>query len=282
MSGPQQPYPPNPPQQQYAQQQYGQQQQQGFEQQQMKTRPQLTPEEQAVLTECNSESFWYRSLPLGGVLAATAAALVKNGVINGNPRFGAAPKIALGTVFGYFLGKFSYADTCADKFLVKAPRSKISEMVRARRGLPPLEDDVSDQASSSSGLGVPLQPSQPSQEYGYQPEVPVVAPSSGVTNYDELRKRNREVPPQRPPSIAPPPPAQGYGYQAEAPVVTPSTSASGYDELRRRNRENQPAPNYPPQSGPFYPPPPQQTNPSLYIPPTQPKSKNAYGDEGFE
>merc|ERR1711874_56290 len=46
------------------------------------------------------------------------------------------PKVILGVIVGYFVGKFSYADACADKFLVQAPDSDIAEAVRQRRGLP--------------------------------------------------------------------------------------------------------------------------------------------------
>ena len=42
-----------------------------------------------------------------------------------------------GVVVGYFLGKFTYAETCADKFLTEAPDSNLAAAIRARRGLPP-------------------------------------------------------------------------------------------------------------------------------------------------
>jgi hypothetical protein len=44
------------------------------------------------------------------------------------------------SILGYFVGKFSYADTCADKFLVEAPHSNIAQAIRKRRGIAPLEN----------------------------------------------------------------------------------------------------------------------------------------------
>ncbi len=44
------------------------------------------------------------------------------------------------SILGYFVGKFSYADTCADKFLVEAPNSNIAQAIRRRRGIAPLEN----------------------------------------------------------------------------------------------------------------------------------------------
>jgi hypothetical protein len=44
------------------------------------------------------------------------------------------------SILGYFVGKFSYADTCADKFLVEAPNSNIAQAIRKRRGIAPLEN----------------------------------------------------------------------------------------------------------------------------------------------
>merc|ERR1719510_2585306 len=78
----------------------------------------------------------YRSLPLSGLLAAGTHFAVQQGIMRPNPNYGARPKVILGVIVGYFVGKFSYADACADKFLVQAPDSDIAEAVRQRRGLP--------------------------------------------------------------------------------------------------------------------------------------------------
>ena len=66
----------------------------------------------------------YRSLPLSGLLAAGAHLGVQRGLLRPSPSYGARPKVVLGVLVGYFAGKFSYADACADKFLVQVNRGE--------------------------------------------------------------------------------------------------------------------------------------------------------------
>ena len=94
------------------------------------TMQRLSPEEQRVMAACQSESFWYRSVPMSGFLAMLAGVGVQNGYLSPSPKYGNRPKVILGSIIGYFLGKFSYANTCADKFLVEAPDSHIADMIR--------------------------------------------------------------------------------------------------------------------------------------------------------
>lgn len=54
------------------------------------------------------------------------------GYIRGNIRYGAAPKVTMAVIIGYFLGKFSYQQKCAEK-LMQLPNSQIGEMLRQRR-----------------------------------------------------------------------------------------------------------------------------------------------------
>jgi len=56
-------------------------------------------------------------------LAAGTHFAVQQGIMRPNPNYGARPKVILGVIVGYFLGKFSYADACADKFLVQVDTS---------------------------------------------------------------------------------------------------------------------------------------------------------------
>ncbi|KAI7800268.1 OCIA domain-containing protein 1 [Triplophysa rosa] len=51
-------------------------------------------EERRVFRECNSESFWYRSLPFSAVAMAVAQVLVSRGVLTPSSRFGSLPKVA--------------------------------------------------------------------------------------------------------------------------------------------------------------------------------------------
>lgn len=218
----------------------------------------LTPEEQKVIQSCQSESFWYRSIPLSALLASGAHFGVIRGYLKPHPSWGARPKVILGSIVGYFLGKFSYVDVCADKFLAEAPDSNIAETIRARRGLASrrAEQPVQEQEGS------PYQPvQQPSPIYQNQ-----ASPTYGQQGLYQEQQQQEQV---------------GAG--------------GGYDDLRKRNREAQAAAGGAPQSGAGGAP---YTPLSMPIPPApaapdypvsrarviQPQGQgtNKYGDEGFE
>ena len=52
----------------------------------METMKRLSPEEERVMQSCQSESFWYRSVPMSGFLAMLAGLGVQNGYLASNPR----------------------------------------------------------------------------------------------------------------------------------------------------------------------------------------------------
>jgi hypothetical protein len=52
----------------------------------------LPSEENRVLRECNRESFWYRSLPLGAILASLTHVAILRGILKPSLRFGSGPK----------------------------------------------------------------------------------------------------------------------------------------------------------------------------------------------
>lgn len=54
------------------------------------------------------------------------------GHLNRNPRYGATPKVIVAVIVGYFMGKFSYQQKCAEK-LMQLPNSPVGEMLRQRR-----------------------------------------------------------------------------------------------------------------------------------------------------
>ena len=211
----------------------------------------LSMEEQRVIRSCQSESFWYRSLPLGALFASASHFGVMRGYLKPHPNWGARPKVILGSIVGYFVGKFSYVDVCADKFLAEAPDSNIAESIRARRGLPLRRqpDDQSQHVQEAPAMFPPVQQQSPiyqnqaSPTYGQQGQYQEQA-SVGVGSYEELRKRNREA--------------------AQNPVGAPSGGAGvPYNPL---------AP----------PPPPVPDYPASKLRVTQPQTTNKYGDEGFE
>jgi len=238
---------------------------------------QLGDAEMNVLRECQSESFWYRSLPLSGLLAAGAHFACKQGILRPNPNYGARPKVILGVIVGYFVGKFSYADACADKFLVQAPDSDIAEAVRQRRGLPlkhperaaerqkqrELEEQQWQQPQQQLGNnGAPARNMREAQlrqqqqwaqqhvqeQQQLQQQGDAETQLGGGESYDELRKRNRMTP----------------GYQVAPPPPAPQQDESSlFQQL-----------NIPP------PPPPVASHPPSSS--SQGSSTNKYGDEGFE
>jgi len=223
----------------------------------------LSPEERAVMAECTNESFFYRSLPLSIILMGATKAAVHREILKPNIKYGATPKMALASLIGYFIGKFSYASICADKFLNKAPRSKIAEVIRKNKGLPPLEPEENNSAGFDNSLGVPLMG-------GSQGQVePSEQPLQGIqsSSYEDMRRRNREAARMN----APPPPPETI-----------------YDEMRRRNRE----PNQGVGPDGYRVPPPlpenHQSAPPRPYPPYSPKAPQTgaggskYGDEGFE
>jgi len=55
------------------------------------------------------------------------------GYLKGSARFGPAPKMFAAATLGYFVGKFSYQQTCMEKIMA-LPNSPLAEMIKARRG----------------------------------------------------------------------------------------------------------------------------------------------------
>ena len=126
-------------------------------------------------------------------------ALIVNNLIKILTRWGNRRKVILGSIIGYFLGKFSYANTCADKFLVEAPNSKIADMIRMRRGMTPRNN-----VDTSSEYPDQLQHSPPQQHY----DQPQQQQQQQLSGYDEMRRRNREA--AAPPGFTP-------QYQSQLP-----------------------------------------------------------------
>ncbi|XP_012677083.1 OCIA domain-containing protein 2 [Clupea harengus] len=69
-----------------------------------------------IWRECQSESFWYRALPISVTSMAITGALIYKGVWSASKRFGPFPKLALAGVLGFAVGKASYARTCRARF----------------------------------------------------------------------------------------------------------------------------------------------------------------------
>ncbi|XP_045531916.1 OCIA domain-containing protein 1 isoform X4 [Pieris brassicae] len=166
----------------------------------------FSPEELRVLQECNTESFFQRSLPLGTMFGLGAFFGVQQGHFKPNPRFGAFPKVTLAVIVGYFLGKLSYQQACAEK-LMALPGSYIGQLLRERKEgkfsatrapAPPTmfgaaPGDIYSDAGPGNSLDLDTDRPLFSEDSfnatsEYEPEL---SPPRPVQSYDELRRLNR-------------------------------------------------------------------------------------------
>lgn len=120
---------------------------------------QFSPEELRVLRECEVESFYQRSLPLGFGMGLGAFLGVRNGILKvskfqqkikkqfhlkkqifsfisnvilkASVKFGPWPKVIGFSFLGYIAGRLSYQKTCQEKMLA-LPNSKFAELLRQR------------------------------------------------------------------------------------------------------------------------------------------------------
>ena len=217
-------------------------------------RGQLSPEEKRVMDSCNSEAFYYRSLPFSAFLGTLAHLGVQRGYLRPSLNYGSGPKVILSGMIGYFLGKASYVNVCADKFLVEAPDSHVADAIRFNRGIPTRNPNFEEEMKSRTGMAGG---NNPMTDGGHQ-----TTPQSPI-----------------------------YNNPASPTYSQPSEPLSGYDELRRKNREAA-APGFSAGSNPHQPvslspppppPPSSEAAPPSKLRPIQPQgSKNKYGDEGFE
>ncbi|XP_055855213.1 OCIA domain-containing protein 1 [Episyrphus balteatus] len=227
----------------------------------------FSSDELRVLKECDVESFFQRSLPFGTGFGLSAYFGVKHGYLKPNVKFGALPKVMVGVIVGYFLGKFSYQQKCAEK-IMRIPGSKLGEMLRQKKNnamygmltpdknlgagialspfTPSNADIFSDESlrygkSSSleldtesrptlSGLDDIYRPSVDDPSPQFETDLPVVAPKQGVT-YDELRMKNREEYMKKSQSIYSRP------LPAEAPTVRRSMGSNDNTEAQRPTGE---------------------------------------------
>lgn len=180
-------------------------------------RPTFNQEELRVLRECNRESFYYRSLPIAAGFSAATFVAMKRGILKVNQRFGYTPKMIGAAFIGYFVGKISYQNICAEK-LMQLPDSPIGEVLRKRKGRMGFQETLGMEPGFSVGY--------PSTELGsstsdapifddHRPDVrdhseglddyergvtesltPYTETSSSIpqqyTTYQELRRQNRE------------------------------------------------------------------------------------------
>ena len=84
----------------------------------------LSPGEQAIMRECNNESFWQRSAPLSLLLGTAVTMAARTGKIKATRVF---PKSLAAGMIGYMAGKISYMPICRDKFLRLEPHGDMAK-----------------------------------------------------------------------------------------------------------------------------------------------------------
>ncbi|KAJ8737438.1 hypothetical protein PYW08_000033 [Mythimna loreyi] len=213
----------------------------------------FAPDELRVLGECNRESFFQRSLPLGTTFGLGTYFAIQKGNLKPNPRFGPFPKVTLAVMVGYFLGKLSYQQACAEK-LMALPGSYIGQLLRERK-----EGKVGGGGRSPmSKGGSTMLGANPGDIYSD------AGPGSSLDLDTDRPLFNEEA----------------YRPGAPAPPSSPDASSRGaspelsYDDLRRKNRDDHKGSKQDPYRTELGPPPPvQRMRPLAPAAPT-----NKYGD----
>ncbi|XP_073673097.1 OCIA domain-containing protein 1 [Garra rufa] len=197
-------------------------------------------EERRVFRECNSESFWYRSLPFSAIAVAAAQVMVSRGILSPSPRFGSLPKVALAGMFGYITGKMSYMRVCEEKFR-KLENSPLGEALRqGRRNILVLNQSEfedpnrseSQQAGSESASQPPTEVSSVSESYSsYTSDYTYSKPSQSYDPTPFSSGFSDSGPVNIGDDISPQAPLyQDEDVAKKKPVL--------YEELRSKNREN--------------------------------------------
>ncbi|XP_046391297.1 OCIA domain-containing protein 1 [Ischnura elegans] len=191
----------------------------------------FSEDELRVLRECNRESFYLRSLPLSCLFGLGAFYGVNAGFLKRSPRWGPTPKVAIGVVIGYFMGKVSYQEKCAEK-IMQLPNSKLAEYLRLKkmRGNAGYE---SVDTPSVGGAMVPT-PFGSDPQYAYSDSGPV-----GALQLDLDRPTQEGLDDMGRPSLDSIGSLGGYDDEepiGASPAGTPAQTVT-YEELRRRNRE---------------------------------------------
>lgn len=233
---------------------------------------QFSAEELRVLRECNTESFFQRSLPIGTGLGLAAYYGVKRGFLSPNQRFGAVPKVVVSVIVGYFIGKVSYQRKCAQK-LMQLPNSKLAEVLRQRK-----KGSLYDSLTPDQGLGAGLA------------LAPFTTPNPDIYSDETIRKgrvNSLDLDTERPvqkgldDTYRPTLDSPAIVYEDNLPAEPPKQTVS-YDELRKQNRDEY----YKKSQNQFYRPVPPEAptvirgkeEPTAPEPEKPQGTKNRYGD----
>ncbi|KMY95911.1 OCIA domain-containing protein 1 isoform X2 [Drosophila simulans] len=230
---------------------------------------QFSAEEVKALRECNTESFFQRSLPFGTGLGLLAYFGVKNGYLQGHVKYGAVPKVVMGVILGYFVGKFSYQQKCAEK-IMRLPNSHLGELLRQRRQGGGVISSITP--DENLGRAFTLAPFSPSSADVYSDEAYQPGRSTALNLDTESRPTLSGLDDIYRPTLD-----SGSMLEAELPLE-PSKPGQSYEDLRRRNREEYSKHQQSPYSRPYEPPVPVQQRPVEQTRSEPAGRKNQYGD----
>ncbi|XP_041774339.1 OCIA domain-containing protein 1 [Anopheles merus] len=189
---------------------------------------QFSQEELRVLRECNRESFFQRSLPLGTLMGFGAWYAVHNKYLKASVRFGPAPKVLVGVTLGYFIGKISYQGKCAEK-IMQLPNSRLADMMRQRRqGTTGMADKfLPDQGFGASSMLTPFESTPARERHADESFL-----SNGSLNlyydgpqYSGLDDSGR-------PTVD-----STTNFEEDLQLPLAPKASKSYEELRRQNRE---------------------------------------------
>ncbi|KAH8233699.1 hypothetical protein KR026_011525 [Drosophila bipectinata] len=232
---------------------------------------QFSAEEVRALRECNTESFFQRSLPFGTGLGLLAYFGVKNGYLQGHGKYGAVPKVVMGVILGYFVGKFSYQQKCAEK-IMRLPNSHLGELLRQRRQGGGVISTITP--DENLGRAFTLAPFSPSSADVYSDEAYQPGRSSALNLDTESRPTLSGLDDIYRPTLD-----SSAMLDTELPLEAAKPGQS-YEDLRRKNRDEYAKRMQSPYSKPYEPQAPVQqrpVEPTPIDPPTNAK-KNKYGD----
>ncbi|XP_047489504.1 OCIA domain-containing protein 1-like isoform X1 [Penaeus chinensis] len=239
-------------------------------------KPVFNQEELRVLRECNLESFYFRCVPLAAAFTSATYIAMRRGIFKVSEKFGYTPKMLGAAFIGYFAGKLSYQNACAEK-LMKLPNSPVGEALRKRKGRLGFQESL----SMEPGFSVAF----PGEKEGSGPQQPIFD-----DHRPDLRDHNEGLDEYQrgvTDSLTP---------YTEVPLES-AQSYTTYEELRRQNREeyvNRMADKYrklpaePTPEGPGFgtshlPEEPQPQAQTFRPPSFRPSvKKNQYGDEVYD
>ena len=96
----------------------------------------LSSTERQIISECQDEAFYYRSLPLSMCFCFGTHTLFDLEFGNWHSRVPRLVRkcgyVAGAGILGFSVGQIAYSNQCADKFLDKAPEGVIAEDIRMK------------------------------------------------------------------------------------------------------------------------------------------------------